>query len=628
MTALLSRRSVLLAVAVSSLLFLSLVASTEAASPYTTFLKKQEQSPREIPMTRATFVAVLPLRNRDLLESSFWSISDPTSKSYAQYLSRDEIEQSFGPLPADVDALRHTMEEHYDAEDVRVIGALGHVMCVRCLVTEEWALQGQTTYPAVSDVLKEGHGVDLVWFRSADCYESIPSYEERRRNHKVKTQGAGSKSSTTFTPSVQRELYGIPASLVGTNETNQQMVYGAGTYGYLESDLKSFYSKFNVDEDISLVSTVGFQGVPGGDNFYEATLDIQYITGIAPGIKSLVVNNNNTKSADNGPVFGYAMLDWMTTLAAANDTDIPYVLSLSLGSMSYDSCAELCNGMETNGYSTFAACMHEVQYETTQVCQFTSADQTSRIEDDFKILGTRGVSIFAASGDGGVHFSFQEYSGVAHSEQLNEVACGLAQPTFPSESSYVISVGGTMLGNGGVNDTIGCSAETGCIVTSGGGVSWSNVRPSYQTTLGDAYASTLGNLSFAYNVTNRFIPDIAFIATDVPIVVQGSVQILGGTSCSAPEAAGFFSLINDARLNKGMPPLGFLNPRLYQVAEASPSFFSKCSEGNNRCGDSANGCCDGGFSADASNSAYNAMCGLGTPKFQDMMSSLGPASGY
>ncbi len=39
----------------------------------------------------------------------------------------------------------------------------------------------------------------------------------------------------------------------------------------------------------------------------------------------------------------------------------------------------------------------------------------------------------------------------------------------------------------------------------------------------------------------------------------------GGTSAAAPEWAGVLSLINDLRLNAGLPPLGFVNVRLYQV---------------------------------------------------------------
>jgi len=40
-----------------------------------------------------------------------------------------------------------------------------------------------------------------------------------------------------------------------------------------------------------------------------------------------------------------------------------------------------------------------------------------------------------------------------------------------------------------------------------------------------------------------------------------------GTSFAAPTMAGIISLINDHRLNNGIPQLGFLNPRLYHLME-------------------------------------------------------------
>lgn len=40
--------------------------------------------------------------------------------------------------------------------------------------------------------------------------------------------------------------------------------------------------------------------VPGGDNFGEATLDLQTITGIAPGLKTFVSNTDNSSSTEDG----------------------------------------------------------------------------------------------------------------------------------------------------------------------------------------------------------------------------------------------------------------------------------------------------------------------------------------
>ena len=41
------------------------------------------------------------------------------------------------------------------------------------------------------------------------------------------------------------------------------------------------------------------------------------------------------------------------------------------------------------------------------------------------------------------------------------------------------------------------------------------------------------------------------------------MEPLDGTSASTPTAAAFISLVNDALIAAGKPPLGFLNPWLY-----------------------------------------------------------------
>jgi len=103
--------------------------------------------------------------------------------------------------------------------------------------------------------------------------------------------------------------------------------------------------------------------------------------------------------------------------------------------------------------------------------------------------------------------------------------------------------------------------------------------------------------SYSYNAHNRAYPDVAALGNNVPVVMQGtslssplptpsltpyltphkqhshsSGQTLnfGGTSASTPEVAGIISLINDHRLNTALPPLGFVNTRLYNIAAQHP----------------------------------------------------------
>lgn len=150
-------------------------------------------------------------------------------------------------------------------------------------------------------------------------------------------------ASTRFAPLVagspnnQKKSYQMPTDLVANSgKNNTQMVWGPGTYGYLQSDLKAYYSEFKVPAKTSDVSTYGFPGTPGGDNFGEATLDVQVISGIAPGVRTYVANTNTSRSTEEGLGFGYAFLAFAQSIAA--QPQIPNVLSLSLGSLSADSC--------------------------------------------------------------------------------------------------------------------------------------------------------------------------------------------------------------------------------------------------------------------------------------------------
>lgn len=60
----------------------------------------------------------------------------------------------------------------------------------------------------------------------------------------------------------------------------------------------------------------------------------------------------------------------------------------------------------------------------------------------------------------------------------------------------------------------------------------------------------------------------------------GSFGGVFGTSASAPVVAGIFAQLNNVRLAKGLPSLGFLNPLIY----ANPTCFNDVSDGSqNNC---------------------------------------------
>lgn len=98
----------------------------------------------------------------------------------------------------------------------------------------------------------------------------------------------------------------------------------------------------------------------------------------------------------------------------------------------------------------------------------------------------------------------------------------------------------------------------------------------------------------------------------------GLITTVDGTSASGPVMAGLVSLLNDARLNAGLAPLGLLNPFLYQsAANVSASFFDVV-VGTNKDGDIQPKCgafptfCADGFTAQP---GWDPVTGLGTPNW-------------
>merc|ERR1712072_1571915 len=78
--------------------------------------------------------------------------------------------------------------------------------------------------------------------------------------------------------------------------------------------------------------------------------------------------------------------------------------------------------------------------------------------------------------------------------------------------------------------------------------------------------SGLPDKSKGYNVSGRAYPDIAAQATNFCVTPGGCG--VAGTSCASPTAAAIFSLLNDVRMQNGQSPLGFLNPFIYENADA------------------------------------------------------------
>ena len=76
-------------------------------------------------------------------------------------------------------------------------------------------------------------------------------------------------------------------------------------------------------------------------------------------------------------------------------------------------------------------------------------------------------------------------------------------------------------------------------------------------------------------------PDVAAQSDYFDIIYQGTNLSIGGTSAASPTVNGIVTLLNDVRLSRGMPPLGFLNPLLYSIGATDRSAFNDITVGNN-----------------------------------------------
>jgi hypothetical protein len=287
--------------------------------------------------------------------------------------------------------------------------------------------------------------------------------------------------------------------------------------------------------DLSLPS-----GPSGFASCGEASLDVQYLTAIAPNTPTIYLQDSLEASV-GGLVFALA----------SNVTGMPKVVSVSYG------VAERAVGEVWMRYFNMEAMR----------------------------LGTQGVTLVYASMDDGAN---SRYSG-----------CGYT-PRFGATSPYVTTVGGTgglecggpeVVANPATNPLYGTS--------SGGGFSDFIPRPEWQAAAVEAYfaeAEAAGVEPYpGFNKHGRAYPDVSMPADAYLTVVGGKFAVQDGTSAAAPVFAGLVTLLNAERAAQGLPTVGWLNPLLYRNAS---SYANDVTVGNNSCFRS-DVCCAQGFVATA-----------------------------
>ena len=330
------------------------------------------------------------------------------------------------------------------------------------------------------------------------------------------------------------------------------------------TDLAKFFTDYVPDAqqgDEKVVKFVGDAGDTVGET--EASLDIQFMMGVSPGIQTEFW-------LYSGADFCLDLKNWTTTMLA--DDDIPLVHSVSYG----------------------------WQGELSQIgC---TADHVDAVDSDFAMLAAKGISIIFASGDTGSAYV------------LDATGVGKCWPSWPASSPWITSVGATRF----VGQKVGSDEMATDQFGSGGGFSFQFDRTDakWQEDAASAYlASPPTDPTFPtaglFPPGGRGTPDVSALGEGYQVVQNGDVASVGGTSASTPAFAGMVSLLNEARLQAGMPALGFLNPWIYKNADA----FTDVVLGTNAIG-RGDYPLDYGYNA---TKGWDPATGLGSPLFDKLL---------
>jgi len=374
--------------------------------------------------------------------------------------------------------------------------------------------------------------------------------------------------NTTITISCLKQLY---------NATSYQ-AQGRGSVGitgYLEEfaniqDLQSFFAEQRPD---AVGTNFTFFSVAGGINNQtleasggEAALDVQFAFGISHPVPATFYS-----TAGRPPFKPDAIVP--------TDTNEPYTDWLDF--------------VLSHPNPPLAISTSYGDHEQTVPESFAR-----RVCQGFAQLGARGVSLMFSSGDAGVG---DDNPNPATQKCFTNDGRNVTRfiPTFPASCPFVTSVGGT----------VNIPEVAVSRFFSGGGFSDYFKRPPYQERAVHDYLKSLpkGTYKDLFNPHGRGFPDVAAQSDRFRIWRRGRPSLIGGTSASSPAFTGFVALLNDARLQKGLPPLGFLNPLLYSKAAHA---FNDITVGHN------SGCGTTGFNV---TKGWDPVTGLGTPDFGKLL---------
>lgn len=512
------------------------------------------QAPRE---QAIELVFAVKQRGLEELHTALMRVSVPSSPFYGQHLTNEDVLKLTAPDPKHVDAVAEFVQS-FGAQprlltpNGDMIAATVPMETAEAMLSAKYEKLVHTTSGV--EVTRAPGGYRLPTEVAAAVDFVSPTVHVPGVRRPVAEVGSEPLNSTGFgfnTPKNLRQLYGI--DMEGKAAGNKQAVTAFLEQGYGDGSLKRFWRMFCGGITCGKGSPKLIGDATTGSPGVESMLDIETITGIAGNVESEFWGFSG-RSPDNPA--NEPFMKWLAQLSSTGDNDVPKIFSTSYG--------------EDEGSWSYPA--------------------AQRLNVEFQKAGARGISLLFASGDEGANCKDGKFV-----------------PEGPGSSPYVTAVGGTAPGPSWPKPT-----SEKAIGLSSGGFSSYWPMPDYQSASVARYLQQQGlpPATRGYNTSGRAYPDISAQATNFFVIAGLPQPGVAGTSCASPTAAGVFALLNDVRLQDGKSTLGFLNPFIYEHADA----FNDITEG------ASSGCAFGdGWPA---KEGWDAVTGVGTPNFQKLSKAM------
>lgn len=523
-------------------------------------------------------------QNLDIMSRVHAQVSDPEHPMYGQHLSHTEL-TALVAKPRSTDAILTWLNAAGVTPEYITVGATGEFIEVDApaallnkLFNTKFYVFKSGDYlisRAMDATIEESVREHIDFILNLDDFPKPAAMEAAYGVHKHVTPAP--LTDELVTPTSLASYYNIQKPWASDDTKASMAVFECQNQYFTPSDLTQFQQKYNIPVKAVANITGGNQAdMPG----LEAQLDVQYIG--ATGL-----NVPLTFWYQTGGLFDpFPTIIAKWSAAVAGDPDAPLVHSMSYGL----------------GESEISS---------------TSSSVLDRINTEVQKMGTRGISVFIASGDSGV---------AGRGANSNPSACGF-DPSWPASIPYATSVGATQWINGAqANGETTCSISNNppALITSGGGFSTLFKRESYMDAAWKAWytPARVKTGQQTYEENNRGIPDVSALGHNYNIVSSGNFERVDGTSCATPVFAGMISLINSRLLAAGKSPVGWATPAMFKMALGADSPFNDITTGNNKCTEGI--CCTQGYDAVK---GWDPATGIGTPKFTKLSDAFMNAAG-